>query len=65
MLDDPVTRGGPVSSDDDDAAERKLMAERRRRLDEALERALEDSFPASDPPGVTQPPRSPFDKDQP
>lgn len=34
---------------DRDAAERHL-------LDEALEEGLEETFPASDPPNVTQPP---------
>ena len=28
----------------------------RRRLEEALEEGLEETFPASDPPNVTQPP---------
>jgi hypothetical protein len=31
-------------------------------LDEALERGLEDTFPASDPVAVTQPPHSVRDK---
>ena len=30
----------------------------RRRLDSALEEGLEESFPASDPPNLTQPPPS-------
>ena len=36
--------------------------EEKRRLDEALERGLEESFPASDPVNVTQPPPSPSDR---
>ncbi|HXW48607.1 MAG TPA: hypothetical protein VEK31_04105 [Xanthobacteraceae bacterium] len=32
------------------------------RLDDALERGLEDTFPASDPVSVVQPPPSPRDK---
>jgi hypothetical protein len=32
------------------------------RLDDALERGLEDTFPASDPVSVIQPPPSPLDK---
>jgi hypothetical protein len=32
------------------------------KLDEALERGLEDTFPASDPVAVTQPPHSACDK---
>jgi len=30
-------------------------AERKRRLDEALDEALEDTFPASDPPTLIEP----------
>jgi hypothetical protein len=65
MLDDfkiPVRSNVVV---DDDAEERRLRLDLRRRFDEALEVALQDSFPASDPPAVTQPPPSPLDKDQP
>jgi hypothetical protein len=35
---------------------------KKERLDEALEKGLEDSFPASDPVNVTQPPPSKQDK---
>jgi hypothetical protein len=35
----------------------------KRRLDRALEEGLEESFPASDPINVTQPPPSKEDKD--
>ena len=38
--------------------------EQRERLDEALEQGLEDSFPGSDPVSVTQPPSSPYDKNE-
>jgi hypothetical protein len=42
---------------------RKLFAadadERRRRLDEALDEGLEETFPASDPVAVTQPAPTP------
>ena len=34
------------------------------RLDEALERGLEDTFPGSDPVSVTQPPRSFYDRNE-
>ncbi len=37
--------------------------EQKERLDRALEEGLEESFPGSDPVNVTQPPRSPKDKD--
>jgi hypothetical protein len=40
-------------------------AERKKKLDEALERGLEDSFPGSDPVAVTQPPPSKRDKNRP
>lgn len=45
---------------DGDKSERD--AEEKRRLDRALERGLEDSFPASDPVNVTQPPPSTSDR---
>jgi hypothetical protein len=40
--------------------ERKLQ--RKKALDELLDKGLEESFPASDPVAVTQPPHSPHDK---
>ena len=36
--------------------------EEKRRLDEALEEGLEETFPASDPVNVTQPPPSKGDR---
>jgi hypothetical protein len=33
-------------------------------LDAALELGLEESFPGSDPAAVTQPPHSPYDKNE-
>jgi hypothetical protein len=50
-------RGKPHGRDDG-------SDERRGRLDEALERGLEDTFPASDPVSVTQPPPSARDKNE-
>jgi hypothetical protein len=41
---------------------RKREEERQRRLEESLEQGLEDSFPASDPINVTQPPPTSGDK---
>ena len=38
------------------------QAERRRHLEKSLEQGLEESFPASDPINVTQPPPSKGDK---
>jgi hypothetical protein len=43
---------------------RRGQDERRERLDDALEQGLEDSFPGSDPVSVTQPPPSPYDKNE-
>src|SRR5580658_1449212 len=43
---------------------RRGEEERRERLDDALEQGLEDSFPGSDPVSVTQPPSSPYDKNE-
>jgi hypothetical protein len=40
----------------------KTSEKEKKRLDEALERGLEESFPASDPVNVTQPPKSVPDK---
>jgi hypothetical protein len=37
-------------------------ASEKRRIDSALEEGLEESFPASDPPNLTQPPPSKSDK---
>lgn len=46
---------------DRDGKRRREEAEREK-LDEALERGLEETFPASDPVAVTQPPHSVRDK---
>jgi hypothetical protein len=43
-------------------AKEEAREDQRRKADKSLERGLEDSFPASDPPSVTQPPPSSFDK---
>ncbi len=43
---------------------RAREAKRQKELDEALERGLEESFPASDPVAVTQPPHSVRDKNE-
>ena len=45
---------GPRSKTDTGASDR----EEKRRLDDALEEGLEETFPASDPVNVTQPPPS-------
>ena len=41
---------------------REQDASHKKKLDEALELGLEDTFPGSDPVSVTQPPPSPYDK---
>ncbi len=47
----------------DDCKRRKeLDLDRKKRLDDALDVGLADSFPGSDPVSVTQPPSSPYDK---
>jgi len=50
----------PLGQDDAKAAREA----KKRRLDKALDAALEDSFPGSDPPSVTQPSPSPKDNEQ-
>jgi hypothetical protein len=47
----------------DDCKRRKeLDLERKKRLDDALDIGLADTFPGSDPVSVTQPPHSPYDR---
>jgi hypothetical protein len=54
---------GEFQSGGKDGDGRRRVTEReRQKLDEALERGLEESFPGSDPVSVTQPPPSPRDK---
>jgi hypothetical protein len=43
-------------------AQEEHKASQRRKAEKSLDRGLEDSFPASDPPNVTQPPPSVYDK---
>jgi hypothetical protein len=43
-------------------AREEFKEEQRRKAEKSLDRGLEDSFPASDPPSVTQPPPSVHDK---
>jgi hypothetical protein len=57
------TREGVHGHRDKLAARRgRANSERRNALDEALDRGLEDTFPASDPVSVTQPAPSACDK---
>jgi hypothetical protein len=45
-----------------EAERERRDAQEKRRLDDALEEGLEESFPASDPVNVTQPPPSREDR---
>jgi hypothetical protein len=45
----------------EEAREEARLTEKQK-AEESLERGLEDTFPASDPVNVTQPPHSPQDK---
>ena len=58
------TRNGAVIDDDDQDERTKATeeAKRRQRLERSLEEGLEDTFPASDPINVTQPPPTVEDK---
>ena len=42
-------------------AREEFKEEQRRKAEKSLDRGLQDSFPASDPPNVTQPAPSPHD----
>jgi hypothetical protein len=46
-------------ADDKGKRRRDQAARRKKDLDDALDRALEESFPGSDPVSVTQPPAKP------
>ena len=47
-----------------DDGQRERDAERQKKLDDALDRGLEDTFPGSDPVAITQPPHSARDKQE-
>lgn len=51
---------GPRNADRTDAG--AAAQEEKRRLDDALEEGLEETFPGSDPVNVTQPPPSKQDR---
>ena len=50
------------STDDEAAKRREREAKRKEKLDEQLDKGLEETFPGSDPVAVTQPPHSTYDK---
>lgn len=56
--------GGFQRGGNDHDRKRRGQNERRERLDDALERGLEDTFPGSDPVSVIQPPGSAYDKNE-
>jgi hypothetical protein len=55
------TKMRPTPEDKVRQRERKVE----RRMEKSLEKGLEDTFPASDPVAVTQPPKSKPDKKEP
>ena len=57
---DPKRASGEDELDDKTKRDREEVL--KRRLERSLEEGLEDSFPASDPVNVTQPPPTPYDK---
>jgi len=52
----------PDDLGDDTKRRRELDADRKKKLDDALDLGLEETFPGSDPVSVTQPPHSPYDR---
>ena len=50
---------------DDTQRRRELALDRKKKLDDALDLGLEETFPGSDPVSVTQPPHSPYDRRKP
>jgi hypothetical protein len=59
-------RGGAATPRDESDQHDKRQEQNRRqgRLEDALERGLEDTFPGSDPVSVVQPPSSVQDKNE-
>ena len=58
----PDHAGFARDGQDSDAKGREQDTRRKNKLDEALERGLEETFPGSDPVAITQPPHSARDK---
>lgn len=68
---DEWNRNGPLRADRGDVAKdqrdpatkrRERQERRKEELDDCLDRGLEETFPASDPVAITQPPHSARDK---
>jgi hypothetical protein len=62
LMDEP-RRNRSLEPDSRDG-KRRREGNRDERLDEALERGLEDTFPGSDPVSVVQPSSSVYDKNE-
>jgi hypothetical protein len=58
----PPERASLERDDAERHSRRERELHRKKALDELLDKGLEESFPASDPVAVTQPPHSPHDK---
>ena len=58
----PDTAGFERDEKDRNGKLREQEAKRREQIEDALDRGLEDTFPASDPVSITQPPHSARDK---
>jgi len=55
---------GDLDDEADEESRKQREVDRKKTLDQALDCGLEDTFPASDPVAVTQPPASSRDKDR-
>jgi hypothetical protein len=70
---DELSRNGSLQPDDAgferdeknrNGKRREQETKRREQIENALDRGLEDTFPASDPVSITQPPHSRRDKEE-
>ena len=60
----PDDAGFERDEKDRNGKRREQETKRREQIEDALERGLEDTFPASDPVSITQPPHSRRDKQE-
>jgi hypothetical protein len=58
----PIVHGRPERKSRHRGGKTEPEPKRTETLDDQLEQGLEESFPASDPVAVTQPPSSPYDR---
>jgi hypothetical protein len=61
----PIMNGPPERKPRHRGGKTEPEPKRRETLDDQLEQGLEESFPASDPVAVTQPPHSRYDRRKP